>query len=161
MTPPQSAVALEALAGRASCNSSPADELDAEQLRRFAQHAHPGVDVVACSCCSAPWPRAGPPAWRPCRSPGCTCCKRLLQHNHGEDGRARRDVARARARRLFVAVMPVPASPSGGHSGMPARSRPDGSSSAAPASVSVPAGSPAVQHAAAGCRAVSTAGPPR
>ena len=43
----------------------------------------------------------------------------------------------------LVATIPVPASPSGGQSGMPGRSRPVGSSSAAPASVSVPAGRPA------------------
>ena len=43
----------------------------------------------------------------------------------------------------LVATMPVPASPSGGHMGMPGRSRPVGSSSRAPASVSSPAGSPA------------------
>ena len=43
----------------------------------------------------------------------------------------------------FVATMPVPASPSGGQSGMPGRSAPDGSSSAAPSAVSSPAGCPA------------------
>ena len=43
----------------------------------------------------------------------------------------------------LVATIPVPASPSGGQTGMPARSRPAGSSSAAPASVSSPAGEPA------------------
>ena len=43
----------------------------------------------------------------------------------------------------LVAVMPVPASPSGGAKGMPAGSRP--SSMAAPASVRAPAGSPAVR----------------
>jgi hypothetical protein len=40
----------------------------------------------------------------------------------------------------LVATIPVPASPSGGQSGTPGRSRPVGSSSAAPAAVSVPAG---------------------
>ena len=40
---------------------------------------------------------------------------------------------------LSVAAMPVPASPSGGQSGMPAPSVPVGSSSRAPASVRVPA----------------------
>ena len=40
----------------------------------------------------------------------------------------------------LVATMPVPASPSGGHSGAPGRSAPVGSSSPAPASVSSPAG---------------------
>ena len=43
----------------------------------------------------------------------------------------------------LVATMPVPASPSGGHIRAPGRSRPVGSSSFAPASVSSPAGSPA------------------
>ena len=44
---------------------------------------------------------------------------------------------------LFVATMPVPASPSGGQSGTPALSRPVGSSSFAPSAVKVPASSPA------------------
>ena len=44
---------------------------------------------------------------------------------------------------LFVATMPVPASPSGGQSGIPAASRPVGSSSFAPSAVKVPASSPA------------------
>src|SRR4051794_27423312 len=43
----------------------------------------------------------------------------------------------------LVATIPVPASPSGGQSGMPGRSRPVGSSSVAPASVSSPAVRPA------------------
>ena len=43
----------------------------------------------------------------------------------------------------FVATMPVPASPSGGHSGMPGWSVPVGSSRAAPSSVSRPASCPA------------------
>ena len=45
---------------------------------------------------------------------------------------------------LLVATMPVPASPSGGQSGMPASSWPLTSSSFAPASVSLPASSPAI-----------------
>ena len=44
-----------------------------------------------------------------------------------------------RGRTELVATMPVPASPSGGHSGMPGRRAPVGSSRAAPAAVSVPA----------------------
>ena len=44
---------------------------------------------------------------------------------------------------LFVAVIPVPASPSGGHSGIPAPSLPVVSRSFAPSSESVPAFSPA------------------
>ena len=44
-----------------------------------------------------------------------------------------------RGRTELVATMPVPASPSGGHSGTPGRSMPVGSSRAAPAAVSVPA----------------------
>ena len=44
---------------------------------------------------------------------------------------------------LFVATIPVPASPSGGHIGMPASSSPLGSKSFAPSSVRFPAGSPA------------------
>lgn len=44
----------------------------------------------------------------------------------------------------FVAIMPVPASPSGGHSAIPAWSVPVGSMSAAPSEVSVPASSPAL-----------------
>ncbi len=43
----------------------------------------------------------------------------------------------------FVATMPVPASPSGGQTGMPGCSVPVGSSRAAPSAVSVPASSPA------------------
>ena len=43
----------------------------------------------------------------------------------------------------LVATMPVPASPSGGQRGIPACRVPDGSSRAAPASVSCPAASPA------------------
>src|SRR5918997_736739 len=42
----------------------------------------------------------------------------------------------------LVATMPVPASPSGGHIGMPGSSRPLGSSCFAPAGVSSPAGPP-------------------
>ena len=45
----------------------------------------------------------------------------------------------------LVATMPVPASPSGGHSGTPGRSGPDGSSSRAPASVSCRPARPAVR----------------
>ena len=44
----------------------------------------------------------------------------------------------------FVAIMPVPASPSGGQSAMPGRSVPVGSMSAAPSGVSVPASWPAL-----------------
>ncbi|MPM68055.1 hypothetical protein SDC9_114981 [bioreactor metagenome] len=49
-----------------------------------------------------------------------------------------------RGRTLLVATIPVPASPSGGHIGIPASNPPVGSSSFAPASVSLPASSPAV-----------------
>ena len=52
-----------------------------------------------------------------------------------------------RTRTLFVAAMPVPASPSGGQSGAPGSSVPVGSSSFAPSAVSVPASSPAVRTA--------------
>ena len=45
-----------------------------------------------------------------------------------------------RSATLFVATMPVPASPSGGQSGIPAWSCPVGSSSLAPSSVSTPGG---------------------
>ena len=48
-----------------------------------------------------------------------------------------------RGRTALVATMPVPASPSGGHSGMPAGSLPLGSISFAPSAVSRPAGRPA------------------
>ncbi|MPN06877.1 hypothetical protein SDC9_154134 [bioreactor metagenome] len=48
-----------------------------------------------------------------------------------------------RGKTLFVATMPVPASPSGGQSGMPASSAPLGSSSSAPSRVREPARSPA------------------
>ena len=44
---------------------------------------------------------------------------------------------------LFVATMPVPASPSGGQNGMPGCSVPVGSSRFAPSTVSIPASSPA------------------
>ena len=43
----------------------------------------------------------------------------------------------------FVAIMPVPASPSGGHIAIPGWSAPVGSMSAAPSGVSAPAFSPA------------------
>ncbi|CUQ64112.1 Uncharacterised protein [Segatella copri] len=43
----------------------------------------------------------------------------------------------------MVATIPVPASPSGGQSGVPAWSVPDGSSFFAPSSVNTPASSPA------------------
>ena len=56
----------------------------------------------------------------------------------------------------LVATIPVPASPSGGQSGMPGRSRPVGSSSAAPASVSVPAGRPATAMAGSSSARVSS-----
>ena len=46
----------------------------------------------------------------------------------------------------LVATMPVPASPSGGQNGMPARSAPVGSSSAAPSAVSSPAAAPGDEH---------------
>ncbi len=45
----------------------------------------------------------------------------------------------------FVAVIPVPASPSGGQKGMPLSSSPDGSRRSAPSGVSLPASSPAVR----------------
>ena len=44
----------------------------------------------------------------------------------------------------FVAIMPVPASPSGGHSAIPGWRAPVGSMSAAPSGVSVPASWPAL-----------------
>ena len=53
------------------------------------------------------------------------------------------EILPVRTRTLFVAVMPVPASPSGGHSGAPGFKVPVGSSKSAPASVSSPASSPA------------------
>ena len=43
------------------------------------------------------------------------------------------------SRTLFVAAMPVPASPSGGQRGQPGSRSPSGSSSAAPSEVSLPA----------------------
>ena len=48
-----------------------------------------------------------------------------------------------RAFTLFVATIPVPASPSGGHRGIPAFNVPSGSKSPAPSSVRTPACSPA------------------
>ena len=45
----------------------------------------------------------------------------------------------------FVAAIPVPASPSGGHKGIPASNLPLTSRSLTPSSVSVPAASPAVR----------------
>ena len=54
------------------------------------------------------------------------------------------DTFPVRARTLLVAAMPVPASPSGGHRGMPLSRVPLGSKRAAPASVRLPASSPAV-----------------
>ena len=45
----------------------------------------------------------------------------------------------------FVATIPVPASPSGGQNGIPLFSLPEGSKSFAPASVSLPALSPATK----------------
>lgn len=48
-----------------------------------------------------------------------------------------------RGRTLFVATIPVPASPSGGHTSAPGSKPPEGSSSRVPAGVSVPAGRPA------------------
>ncbi len=51
-----------------------------------------------------------------------------------------------RGRTALVATMPVPASPSGGHSGMPAGSLPEGSISFAPSAVSFPAGPAGGQH---------------
>ena len=48
-----------------------------------------------------------------------------------------------RGRTLLVAVIPVPASPSGGQRGQPGSRSPEGSSSFAPSAVSVPASSPA------------------
>jgi hypothetical protein len=48
---------------------------------------------------------------------------------------------------LFVATIPVPASPSGGHIGTPDRSVPLGSRRRAPSSVSRPAAAPAVATA--------------
>src|SRR5699024_5251177 len=50
-----------------------------------------------------------------------------------------------RSATLFVATIPVPASPSGGHKGIPASNWPVGSSNFAPASVSDPASSPATR----------------
>ena len=50
-----------------------------------------------------------------------------------------------RSATLLVATMPVPASPSGGQSGIPVCSCPVGSSSFAPSSVSTPAASPAAR----------------
>ena len=47
----------------------------------------------------------------------------------------------------FVAIMPVPASPSGGHTGQPGSRSPSASSSLAPSAVSVPACSPATRMA--------------
>ena len=48
-----------------------------------------------------------------------------------------------RSATLLVATIPVPASPSGGQSGMPACNSPLGSSNFAPSAVSAPAASPA------------------
>ena len=53
------------------------------------------------------------------------------------------DTLPVRSATLLVAAMPVPASPSAGHSGAPACSAPVGSKSRAPASVRHPASSPA------------------
>ena len=46
---------------------------------------------------------------------------------------------------LFVAAIPVPASPSGGQKGIPASRSPLGSRNLAPASVRFPAASPAIK----------------
>ena len=45
---------------------------------------------------------------------------------------------------LFVAAIPVPASPSGGHTNIPAFSLPEGSKRRTPSSVKLPAASPAI-----------------
>ena len=55
------------------------------------------------------------------------------------------DTLPVRADTLLVAVMPVPASPSGGQRGIPACRVPVGSRSFAPSGVSSPAGSPATR----------------
>ena len=64
-----------------------------------------------------------------------------------------------RAATLFVATMPVPASPSGGASGIPAFSAPVGSRMRAPSSVSAPASAPAGRTS--GSRSSSFHGRPR
>ena len=53
------------------------------------------------------------------------------------------EILPVRTATLFVATIPVPASPSGGQNGQPASSSPEGSKSAAPSFVSTPAFSPA------------------
>ena len=58
--------------------------------------------------------------------------KRLFQHDHGKNTRAGADTLPVRGATLFVAAMPVPASPSGGQNGTPGCKTPVGSSSCAP-----------------------------
>jgi hypothetical protein len=55
------------------------------------------------------------------------------------------DILPVRTDTLFVATIPVPASPSGGQRGTPAFNFPVGSSNCAPFSVSTPAFSPAIK----------------
>ena len=55
------------------------------------------------------------------------------------------DTFPVRTATLLVAAMPVPASPSGGHMGIPAFKFPDASRSFAPSSVRTPASSPATR----------------
>ena len=57
------------------------------------------------------------------------------------------DTLPVRSTMLLVATMPVPASPSGGQSGIPACSFPVGSMSLAPSAVSSPADCPATRTA--------------
>ena len=55
------------------------------------------------------------------------------------------EILLVRCATLFVATIPVPASPSGGQSGIPASRLPVGSSFFAPSSVRIPAASPATR----------------
>ena len=55
----------------------------------------------------------------------CALVERALEHDHREDARAALTLP-VRGATEFVATMPVPASPSGGHSGMPGARRPTG-----------------------------------
>ena len=139
--PPQSGSPSSALLYRVPNSlfiSTSTPKLSANSLKRPTQAFRSEVQLLQCTMATGL-----PSGVVTISSSGCTffssCSSTIIANTE-----VPADTFPVRGRTLLVAVIPVPASPSGGQSGAPASSSPAGSRSFAPSSVRIPACSPAV-----------------
>ena len=107
-------LALEALAVRASCNSSPVSTVAAEQLQPSRAACLPRRSCRSCSCCSAPWRRARPVGVVTMIDLRIDASAADAPERPWRRWTYRRRRCPCAGATALVAVMPVPASPSAG-----------------------------------------------